>query len=286
MIIYNFELFDYVDQWTEDEFNYLTGVQKTIFCYIWKKYGNYSTPLSHPCCLYLLLNYYRFYPMAKEHRLIYGVQQRDVIRWENYLATVIEELQDAWNNRVSPENALPYIFPINVTGSIDTFPIYIRRPKHSGFQSAMYNGGKYRKHIVKVQCIVNHAGTIIWYSGPHLGTSADINLWRIYKPVNELYSNELLIGDKAYVGSKDILTEFKEYKYEEKTKKQKAWNRCIQWYRSSVEHAFAYLKRFHILSGRFRGMISKSSLRLAKALKILIHICTIYCRNHQMRYHY
>jgi hypothetical protein len=68
--------------------------------------------------------------------------------WEKFLAGVIDEMQTAWDDRFAAENRLPHVFDSLVTGSVDSFPIYIQRPS-DGTQSQYYNG-KYKRHIVKV----------------------------------------------------------------------------------------------------------------------------------------
>lgn len=66
-----------------------------------------------------------------------------------YLAGVINELDVAWANRLSPENILPHGFDAHVTGSVDSFPIEICRPA-DGVKQSLFYSGKYAKHVVKV----------------------------------------------------------------------------------------------------------------------------------------
>jgi hypothetical protein len=141
---------------------------------------------------------------------------------------VIEELQQSWEARNSESNKLPH-FPASIVGSIDSVPIYVLRPRKKNWQRHLYNG-KYKAHVVKVrtyffksqkifilififclklivdlnflfllkiQAVCDHSGTIIWYSGPHLGTPSDIALFEENRP--PLSPNEQLLADKAYV---------------------------------------------------------------------------------------
>jgi hypothetical protein len=47
---------------------------------------------------------------------------------------------------------LPHVFPRSVSGSVDSFPIIINRPKKN--QNVFYNG-KYGCHVVKVSNAMN-----------------------------------------------------------------------------------------------------------------------------------
>lgn len=69
--------------------------------------------------------------------------------FQRYLASVIDEMDDAWRSRHDEANALPHVFGPTVTGCIDTFPIIINRPALGNDQRFFYNG-KYANHIVKV----------------------------------------------------------------------------------------------------------------------------------------
>lgn len=64
-----------------------------------------------------------------------------------YLSGVIDELR--WESRLDEANRLPYIFGPEVTSCIDTFPIYVQRPRDAVQQRMLYNR-KYGSHVVKV----------------------------------------------------------------------------------------------------------------------------------------
>jgi hypothetical protein len=68
--------------------------------------------------------------------------------WATHLAACIDEMQEAWDARFD-NNRLPHVFNDRVTGSIDTFPIYIQRPPNA-LQRQYYNG-KYGGHVLKVK---------------------------------------------------------------------------------------------------------------------------------------
>ena len=275
---------NYCSQFRDNDFRLITGLQKYVFIKIYCKYCGPKTPIPNPHALFMLFHFYRNYPARTEYEVAYYMKydtvmyERNIRKYEDYLASVIDELNKPFQQRISPNNRLPRIFPSNITGAIDTFPIRIYRPKKKLLVKATMNP-KYKSCVLKVQVMVDHTGNIIWFSGPHLGTISDIELWRRYKPKNKLYNNELFLADKAYIGSQDCITEIKKYKSRDLTDVQKAWNRIIQWYRSSVEHGIGYVKRFKILSDKYRGRLEKDEeaiTRLGKIVKICIHASTIH----------
>jgi len=65
---------------------------------------------------------------------------RNLRRTEKYLASRMNEVQYAWEHRWAEHNILPHYFGRYCTGSIDTFPVYVQRPKNYWWQSKLYNG--------------------------------------------------------------------------------------------------------------------------------------------------
>ena len=74
-------------------------------------------------------------------------------------------LDEAWEKRLDPENSLlsPGLGG-NITGYLDAFPIYIRRPSKN--QNLFYNG-KYGKHVIKVQVISDNKGYLTVFKPRH-----------------------------------------------------------------------------------------------------------------------
>lgn len=135
----------------------------------------------------------------------------------------------------------------------------------------MYNG-KYGGHVAKVQVVCDHRGSVMWWSGPHIGTIHDLNLYREYSP--PLLPNEQLLADKAYVGGgPHLIVPFKKYKARLSPEK-KAFNKIHRWYRATVEHSIGFIKRFRILGAMYRGRLCHSQIHLEHALKIIIHVCS------------
>jgi hypothetical protein len=283
--------YDFFSTYNEDEFIATTGLTPFVFQYIFIKYCGCDTPITKPYQLFCLFTFYKIYPVRRLFRQLFGIAPGQSARflsqlyvWECHLAGVIEELSQSWDDRLLAANRLPHLFDRHVTGSIDTFPIRVFRPHDSGWQSNLYNG-KYKAHVVKIQAITDHLGTIIWYSGLHIGTTSDIDIYRQNSP--PLLDGEKLLADKAYQGERrTLIVPFKKKKGEQRlTPIRYAFNRVHQWYRATVEHSFAYIKRFHILNGRYRGRISRNADHLQRAAHIIIHASAIYTRTHPHRQH-
>jgi hypothetical protein len=52
-------------------------------------------------------------------------------------------------------------------------------------------------------------GELIWISGPVPGSVHDMTLFELSNFSQQLFSNELILGDKAYVGHSQIITPIK-----------------------------------------------------------------------------
>ena len=282
---------EFFSTYDDDEFIAITGLTPYVFHYIFVKYCGCDTPIKTPQQLLFLFAYYKIYPVRRSFRQMFGIAKGHSARfhshlyeWEKHLSSTMEELMQSWDDRLLPANRLPHLFDAHVTGSIDTFPVRVARPRNNEWQSNLYNG-KYKGHVVKVQAVTDHLGTIIWFSGPHIGTNSDIAVYRENRP--PLLNKEKLLGDKAYQGErKTLIVPFKKKKGQSRlTPVQYAFNRVHQWYRATVEHSFAYVKRYHILSGRYRGRISRNAEHLARAIHIIIHASAIRTRSHPHRTH-
>jgi len=195
------------ERYTEEMFFFLTGVRKYQFRYFYNEYCGVGTPIDSNHKLFALLRWYKQYPRARELGDTLGVRRQgtrilyDVQRWSEWLARRINnaEVLKGWRTRFAPRNRVPVpdaLFGGQVTGHLDTFPIYLCKPKSAAMQRYTYSG-KYGANVLKVQMVVDNTGTPIWYSGPHLGTYADIRLARMHMPAG-MRETERFLADKAY----------------------------------------------------------------------------------------
>jgi hypothetical protein len=168
----------------------------------------------------------------------------------SYLSPRISTLvQEKWNRRFNQENPCSTMFGVGCFGSVDSFPIFIRRPKDNDLQAACYSG-KYKRHCLKVQVVVDFHGCPIFVSGPHLGAKSDIALWRNFGPA--MGSGDFVLGDKGYQGDESIHSPYKKPKGRKLSQAKKDYNRVLSWFRVTVEHCFAQMKKFSILQSRVR----------------------------------
>ncbi len=57
----------------------------------------------------------------------------------------------------------------------------------------------------------------------------------------------LLLGDAGYVGAEGVVHALKRPRGGELSDDQHLYNRTVQWWRATVEHAIGYIKRFKII---------------------------------------
>lgn len=209
-------------------------------------------------------------------------------------STLLDKL---WADRHTvPDPLPPSMLTIHkCVGSVDTFPVTVRRPKNKAWAKAMYNGGKYKRHVVKVQVVAGWNGLPIWISGPHIGVRSDIQLWRMYGP--DLPDNERVLGDKAYCSISKPVKVVAPFKGKQIDEEKQDFNvvlryqhhvdtvstpsqPCVDtmltrfstsWYRAGVEHLFSNFKRFNILGGIYRRQLAvpDGDIRLYNIIRVI-----------------
>ena len=140
--------------------------------------------------------------------------------------------------------------------------------------------------MLKVQVICDHRANIVYFSGPHIGCTHDDRIFYEHHPT--ISRDETILADKAYVGRRasemGIITPFKSRRGRELTEEQKNFNLFHAFYRSRVEHSIGYLKRFAVLSQRYRGRVKGVAVPLiAKFIKVLIHLNYIQTYKYPLR---
>jgi hypothetical protein len=127
-------------------------------------------------------------------------------------------------------------------------------------------------------------GTPLFCSGPHIGVTPDITLWRQHHPPLRL--GEQAMCDKAYVGEPTCNAPFKKPPNGELDHDAKCLNALHSWFRGGVEHVIAQLKRFNILGLKFRGQLMKNGWSfLQQANTIISGIVAIQIQRKPLRVH-
>eukprot|EP01029_Cantina_marsupialis_P027462 TRINITY_DN768_c1_g1_i2.p1 TRINITY_DN768_c1_g1~~TRINITY_DN768_c1_g1_i2.p1 ORF type:complete len:158 (-),score=24.82 TRINITY_DN768_c1_g1_i2:478-951(-) len=113
-------------------------------------------------------------------------------------------------------------------------------------------------------------GRIIHFSGPHVGCMHDKYLYDTFHP--PFQQGELCLGDLGYWGCDEhIITPHKRSRNQPVLDlPQLRFNFVQQYYRARSEHAIAFLKRFQVIGGVYRGHVSKFFFEAL--IKTVIHI--------------
>lgn len=132
---------------------------------------------------------------------------------------------------------------------VDTTTLRVGKNK----TSHTYSGYKHH-HGFKYQCIINDAKEIVSISE---GLESSIHDKRIFESeystvFKSLQTDSIILGDKAYVGLKhfNVVTPSKQNErfYKENKTNAKYFNKRLSSKRIQIEHTFAWLKTYRILS--------------------------------------
>ena len=140
--------------------------------------------------------------------------------------------------------------------------------------------------MLKVQVFSDNRENIVSYSGPHIGSIHDLSIFYHNYPI--ILPNERILADKAYCGTRAkhlcVLSSFKKIRGRRLSDEKTAFNQLHSFYRLRFEHAIGYLKRFQIISCKYRGrVVGKAIPFISKVVKLLIHLNFIQTSNHPIR---
>lgn len=95
-------------------------------------------------------------------------------------------------------------------------------------------------------------GIPIWFTGPHPGVTADVTLWKQYRPLAAMAPGEQLLADKAYT-DRTLLEICQQYKIRKKppagsSPEEEKQHKILQ----------GKLKRYNNLHGSYRGVIENT----------------------------
>ena len=128
----------------------------------------------------------------------------------------------------------------------------IQRPGTDAVRKEHYSGKK-KRHTLKTEITVTAKGRIASVSPSHPGSHHDMTVRRTGA---KLRKGVHLYGDSACQGHgkqhPNIDFPYKRPKRGELTQEEKEYNRGLSGFRVRVEHAIGRMKRFRVVSGRFR----------------------------------
>ena len=228
---------------------------------------------------YAMLQYIQHYPTGPRMKTDLGMS--DFTFYQQVQPTLFCVAQHIdfleWNLRLWDYNHTEH-FPERVLQSYDGFPIEVCASSNKWVRR-LSKSKKYGTHVVKADLgIMLASGCPTDYS-LQLGVRNDARMHMEHKKRRaRIYPWEYALGDKAYVGCPEFLTEFKGGNLpDEKVQ----WNNMLQFYRGRNEHLVAEIKNGRkALCTRWRG----SFLGLAAVLRIVVHLVTLQERMKGPRY--
>lgn len=172
-----------------------------------------------------------------------------------------------YGRRLCYYNHVP-LLPNCFTVVLDTYPVCVWQPLDKYLAGGLYQP-KYATTVYKFQLGVTFAGEVVYASGPHLGTSSDVNIFRWWGPEREPW--EWWLADGAYIGLQNVLCKFKNYA----NRVMRLWmfeiNVMIDHYRARVEHYVKEVKHPAMFQTNFRG----SYAMLKASVRITLHMVAL-----------
>lgn len=195
---------------------------------------------------------------------------------ERYLPRNISQVPRGARFRMSPE----------AIGAIDATPIFIQRPTDQETQRSVYSG-KYKRHCMKIQCLVSPDGLCIHYAGAYRGAKHDSKIFRDSR-VAEFAKNSKdgikpILADSGYQGCQDVYPElvipYKKRPGGQLSEDQKNFNHDLSRDRIIVENFFGRMKTLFGVLKVFRG----TTEQLQILLPIIVCLTNFYIERHPRR---
>jgi len=201
--------------------------------------------------LMLLLLYYRSYSTQIQIGFMFGIDDSNVCRIIRKLEPIVAKAMAISKNRILTQEALTLL--------VDVTEQAIERPRKG--QRAFYSGKK-RRHTIKTEIRITPEGKICDVSKSHKGSRHDFAL---HKQGAKLPLGCRVYADSGYQGLKKLharsRTPFKKTRLKPLTPRKKAYNKAIARQRIKIENIFAQIKRFRILSERYRNKRLRYNLK-------------------------
>ena len=138
-----------------------------------------------------------------------------------------------------------------------------------------YYSGKKKRHTLKIQIIAGEKKKDILRISVSGGSKHDFRLFKENRPF--ITEDVFIIADSGYQGISNIhfssMTPVKATKNNKLNDVEKAFNSDLSGRRIFIEHTNRYIKRFRILSSRYRNKRRRFALRVSL-------ICAIYNFQH------
>lgn len=112
-----------------------------------------------------------------------------------------------------------------------------------------YYSGKHKYHAMKYEVGIHPiSGRLVWIGGPVPGSVHDMRLMYLANILKGILPQELILGDKGYIGNWNIVTPFKK----PETVEKEEISEFLSSKRWIVEHVLGRFKNFKCLSTQWR----------------------------------
>jgi hypothetical protein len=258
-----------------DQFRRVTGVKKTTFKKLiellrpkWvlrRKAGGPSPRLGLEEQLLLTLSYWRNYGTFLETGTKFGVSEStawSICRW------IEDNLKDEKTLHLPGKKHLLDGKDEHEVIVFDVTECPIERPKRKKTgrnknRQKRYYSGKKKRHTIKQQIAVDAKSEKIIATSMDCGKTHDFKIYK--KSKNRVHPETKVQTDSGYQGIQKIHANSelpkKRSKKKPLTKDDKIRNREISSQRVIVENVFAFLKKFKIISQRYRNRRRRFGLR-------------------------
>lgn len=164
------------------------------------------------------------------------------------------------SKRITTLGELREVFPDLDEILIDSTEQKVPRPKKKRLRKK-YHSGKKKAHTIKTQIITNRKGLILHASDSSPGRPHDYKYFKQTKVPKWLEKNPDIkaYGDLGYQGvnkdypKADFVIPIKRSKNKKLTRSEKIFNTKHSKKRITIEHTFAYLKKYRILAETYRN---------------------------------
>jgi hypothetical protein len=218
--------------------------------------------------LMFILFYYKTYPTFRLAQVVFGVDKETIHRWKVFLEEVL------WltlghqltlpKKKVRTVAGMLEVCPDLAEFIIDATERTIQRPAKN---QEFYYSGKKKRHTVKNQILIHpHTQKILAVSKTVEGKRHDKQLCEDDGVILRAPPGTNGLADLGYQGLDDISPHVKIILPCKKpygsvlTPGQKKTNQTISSIRVRVEHVIAALKRFNVLSQKYRGRLLSADL--------------------------
>ena len=209
--------------------------------------------------LLCLLVYYKCYISHVFLGFLFNVNDSTITRLFQKLEPILaRKIHIKKDRNLTPDKILELI--------VDVTEINIQRPKNKKKQKENYSGKK-KRHTKKLEIIIDKkTKEIVGISKIFQGKTHDFTIRKNKdSDILPIFSNIKILADSGYQGLqklyKNCQIPHKKSKKKPLTKEQKLENKSLSSQRILIENIFCFIKRFKILSEKYRNFGKKLGLR-------------------------